>query len=98
MGFITVTDDYIQASLAWNDVYAFADANDITLPGGADYTVGAAGGYLQGGGHGILSNAYGLAVDRAVSLYIFVIRPVSLIICPVGIRGCDAKRSTLVRQ
>ena len=53
--------------MTWGDVYDFADKNNITLPGGADYTVGAVGGYLQGGGHGILSNVYGLAVDRVVS-------------------------------
>ncbi|EIM79523.1 FAD-binding domain-containing protein [Stereum hirsutum FP-91666 SS1] len=44
----------------------FAEANNITIPTGADPTVGVAGGYLQGGGHSALSNTLGLAVDRVL--------------------------------
>ncbi|KAJ7590268.1 FAD-binding domain-containing protein [Mycena floridula] len=44
----------------------FAVANKITVPGGADRTVGAVGGYLQGGGHSGVSNVFGLALDRAL--------------------------------
>ncbi|KAI0683912.1 FAD-binding domain-containing protein [Cerioporus squamosus] len=54
------------AGVTQGTLYEFADAHNLTLPGGASPTVGAAGGYLQGGGHGIFSNAFGLAVDRAL--------------------------------
>lgn len=36
-----------QAGVLWGDLYEFADVNNITLPGGADATVGAAGGFIQ---------------------------------------------------
>ncbi|KAH7337689.1 FAD-binding domain-containing protein [Rhizoctonia solani] len=47
-------------------LYEFAEANGVTFLGGTDKTVGAAGGWLQGGGHGILSNTLGLGVDRVL--------------------------------
>ncbi|KAH9893386.1 FAD-binding domain-containing protein [Cubamyces lactineus] len=53
-------------------LYDFADAHNITLPGGGERSVAAAGGYLQGGGHSILSNAYGLAVDRLLQVKVVV--------------------------
>ncbi|VDB88521.1 unnamed protein product [Peniophora sp. CBMAI 1063] len=45
---------------------AFAEANNITIPTGADPTVGLVGGYTQGGGHSKTSNTMGLAVDRVI--------------------------------
>ncbi|CAE6541703.1 unnamed protein product [Rhizoctonia solani] len=47
-------------------LYEFAEANNITFIGGSARTVGAAGGWLQGGGHSILSNTYGIGVDRVL--------------------------------
>ncbi|CAE6490648.1 unnamed protein product [Rhizoctonia solani] len=47
-------------------LYEFAEANGVTFLGGTDKTVGAAGGWVQGGGHGILSNTLGLGVDRVL--------------------------------
>ncbi|KEP47286.1 putative isoamyl alcohol oxidase [Rhizoctonia solani 123E] len=47
-------------------LYMFAEANNITFIGGSARTIGAAGGWLQGGGHSILSNTYGLGVDRVL--------------------------------
>ncbi|CCO31325.1 hypothetical protein BN14_05364 [Rhizoctonia solani AG-1 IB] len=47
-------------------LYEFAEANNVTFLGGTDKTVGAAGGWVQGGGHGILSNTLGLGVDRVL--------------------------------
>ncbi|KAJ7496389.1 hypothetical protein FB451DRAFT_1385799 [Mycena latifolia] len=35
--------------------FVFAEANTITLAGGSDATVGLVGGFLQGGGHGVLT-------------------------------------------
>ncbi|KAG9105493.1 hypothetical protein FRC07_009243 [Ceratobasidium sp. 392] len=43
---------------------SFADQNNVTFIGGSSPTVGAAGGWVQGGGHSSLSNQYGLGVDR----------------------------------
>ncbi|CAE6541701.1 unnamed protein product [Rhizoctonia solani] len=50
----------------FQSLYLFSEANNITFIGGSARTVGAAGGWLQGGGHGILSNTYGLGVDRVL--------------------------------
>ncbi|RPD54851.1 FAD-binding domain-containing protein [Lentinus tigrinus ALCF2SS1-7] len=54
------------AGVTLDALYDFADANNLTIPGGVAPTVAAAGGFLQGGGHGIFSNAFGLAADRAL--------------------------------
>lgn len=56
----------LQAGVQWGEAYAFAEENNITILGGADGSVGAVGGWLQGGGHGVLSNTMGLGVDRVV--------------------------------
>ncbi|VDC02598.1 unnamed protein product [Peniophora sp. CBMAI 1063] len=56
----------IGAGVLTGDLLEFADANDLTVVGGNDPTVGAAGGWLQGGGHSFISNVYGLGVDRVV--------------------------------
>jgi FAD/FMN-containing dehydrogenase len=50
------------------DLYAFAESNNITIVGGSARTVGAAGGWLAGGGHGALSNTLGLGVDNALEI------------------------------
>ncbi|QRW25840.1 FAD-binding domain protein [Rhizoctonia solani] len=47
-------------------LYQFAEDNGLTFLGGTDKTVGAAGGWVQGGGHGMLSNTLGLGVDRVL--------------------------------
>ncbi|KAI5118820.1 hypothetical protein M0805_009398, partial [Coniferiporia weirii] len=60
------------AGTTFLQVYQFADANNITIPGGADPVVGAAGGYLMGGGHTMLSNTYGLFVDRLLEVEVVV--------------------------
>jgi len=39
----------------------------ISVPG-SDVSVGASGGWLQGGGHSMLSASLGLGVDRVVGL------------------------------
>ncbi|QRV95987.1 FAD-binding domain protein [Ceratobasidium sp. AG-Ba] len=46
-------------------MYEFAEANKITFVGGSAKTVGVAG-WLLGGGHSVLSNHYGLGVDRVL--------------------------------
>ncbi|KAJ7641178.1 FAD-binding domain-containing protein [Roridomyces roridus] len=56
------------AGVVYNDLVNFADANKLTIPAGGDVSVGPAGGYPQGGGHGMLSNVFGLAADRVLEM------------------------------
>ena len=57
----------------WRDVYAqiSAQTNDqYVLMGGMCPSVGAAGGYVQGGGHGPLGSSFGLAVDHVLEFQV----------------------------
>ncbi|KAG9095826.1 hypothetical protein FS749_009695 [Ceratobasidium sp. UAMH 11750] len=56
----------VGAGEQWRDVYKAADDHNVTIVGGAAPTVGAAGGWLQGGGHGPLASMYGMGVDNAL--------------------------------
>ena len=56
------------AGQQWDGIYKFADANNVTVPGGSSSTVGAAGGWISGGGHSALSPVYGLGVDNTRQL------------------------------
>lgn len=49
-----------------DEVYKFADAESVTFIGGYASTIGVAGGWVQGGGHSVLSPVYGLGIDRVV--------------------------------
>lgn len=44
----------------------FGDAHNVTVVGGYATTVSWSGGFVQGGGHSVLSPVYGLAVDRVL--------------------------------
>ena len=48
------------------------DKNDVLVVGGGRASVGAAGGYLQGGGHGFFSPKHGLAVDNLLEADIVI--------------------------
>ncbi|QRV84446.1 FAD-binding domain protein [Ceratobasidium sp. AG-Ba] len=50
----------------FESIYLFAEAKNITFIGGSAKTVGAAGGWIMGGGHSVLSNTYGLGADRVL--------------------------------
>ncbi|ESK90078.1 fad binding domain-containing protein [Moniliophthora roreri MCA 2997] len=54
------------AGVQWHEAFAFAERHNVTLVGGSDRTVGTSGGWLQGGGHSMLSNTMGLGVDRVL--------------------------------
>ncbi|KAJ7170771.1 hypothetical protein C8R43DRAFT_1059439 [Mycena crocata] len=58
----------IGAGVQWGTVYALADQHNRLVPGGFSPggTVGAAGGWLLGGGHSVLSPFYGLGVDNVL--------------------------------
>jgi FAD/FMN-containing dehydrogenase len=54
----------------WQDVYDWAESIGVTAVGGYHQTVSAAGGWVLGGGHSILTPVYGLGVDRVVQFKI----------------------------
>ncbi|KAM6492235.1 hypothetical protein JOM56_011959 [Amanita muscaria] len=54
------------AGVQWVEAYRAADEHGRTIVGGACPSVGAAGGWVQGGGHSVLSPSYGLGVDNAI--------------------------------
>ncbi|KAF8871147.1 hypothetical protein BD779DRAFT_1680604 [Infundibulicybe gibba] len=56
----------IEVSMDCCDIYKFADDNGLMVVGGSDESVGAAGGWGQGGGHSPLSPTLGLGVDRVL--------------------------------
>ncbi|KAF7356177.1 FAD-binding domain-containing protein [Mycena venus] len=56
----------VGAGVSFSDLVTFADQHNLTIPSGGDLTVGAAGGYTQGGGHSIISNVFGLGADRVL--------------------------------
>ncbi|CAE6529064.1 unnamed protein product [Rhizoctonia solani] len=56
----------VRAAEQWIDVYKAANDHNVTVVGGAFPTVGAAGGWIQGGGHSPLSGLYGLGIDNVL--------------------------------
>ncbi|KAJ7590278.1 FAD-binding domain-containing protein [Mycena floridula] len=52
------------AGVQFADLLTFADEKKMTIPTGGCSSIGAAGGYVPGGGHSLLSNVFGLGVDR----------------------------------
>ena len=56
----------IGAGIQDAEVYAAADNHNSVVVGGDCATVGAAGGYTQGGGHSVLSSKFGLAADQTL--------------------------------
>ncbi|EIW73783.1 hypothetical protein CONPUDRAFT_160716 [Coniophora puteana RWD-64-598 SS2] len=58
------------AGVQWSEAYTAAEAREHLLLGGISYggSVGAAGGWFQGGGHSALSPVYGLGVDNVVQM------------------------------
>ncbi|CAE6392041.1 unnamed protein product [Rhizoctonia solani] len=59
-------EKYNGAGQDMDSLFIFADQHNITFIGGSWRTVGAAGGWAQGGGHSVLTNTYGLGADRVV--------------------------------
>ncbi|KAH8168108.1 hypothetical protein CIB48_g159 [Xylaria polymorpha] len=56
----------VGAGVNFDQVYSFAHEKGVTYVGGSAPTVGASGGWLMTGGHGVLTRAYGLGVDRVL--------------------------------
>ncbi|KAF7329138.1 FAD-binding domain protein [Mycena kentingensis (nom. inval.)] len=56
----------VQAGEHWIDVYKAADEHGVVVVGGGARDVGAAGGWVLGGGHGVLGHLYGMGVDNVL--------------------------------
>lgn len=56
------------AGQQWEGLYEFGEANGVFLVGGADLTVGAAGGWVLGGGHSFLSPMFGIGTDNVFEM------------------------------
>lgn len=54
------------AGVGCGEAYEFADKHNATILCGYSPTVGVSGGWVMGGGHSILTNVYGLGVDRVL--------------------------------
>ena len=54
------------AGVQLRELYHFAGSKNVSVVAGFASTVGAAGGYIQGGGHGPLSLWKGLGADNAL--------------------------------
>ncbi|KAF7896567.1 hypothetical protein EAF00_006581 [Botryotinia globosa] len=54
------------AGVNTNDVYEFAETQNVTFIGGYATTIGVAGVWVQADGHSVLSPVYGLGIDRVV--------------------------------
>ncbi|KAL3473181.1 FAD-binding domain-containing protein [Aspergillus californicus] len=58
---LTVGGGYV-----WQDVYQVAAQHGVIAVGGSDRSVGVIGGYLQGGGHGVVTHDFGLGADQVL--------------------------------
>ncbi|KAG8736933.1 hypothetical protein FRC10_008706 [Ceratobasidium sp. 414] len=58
------------AAEQWRDVFKAADDHKVIIVGGASNGVGAAGGWLQGGGHSPLGSMHGMGVDNVLQFTI----------------------------
>ncbi|CAF1308996.1 unnamed protein product [Adineta steineri] len=56
----------IGAGIQWGEVYKWLAQYNLVAIGGASSTVGASGGFLQGGGHSLLSRWKGFAADQVI--------------------------------
>lgn len=56
----------IGAGVIFDEIYRFSHRHGMTFIGGYSASVGVSGGWLQAGGHSVLSPVYGLGIDRVV--------------------------------
>lgn len=60
----------VGAGVSLDEAFVFAHANKVLFVGGTVATIGASGGWLLNGGHGILTGTHGLGVDRVLQFEI----------------------------
>lgn len=58
------------AGVSMDEAFSFAHDNGVVFSGGSVGTIGASGGWLLNGGHGVLSGSLGLGVDRVLQFTI----------------------------
>lgn len=57
------------AGQQFEGIYEFAHAHGYRVVGGTSKTVGAAGGWITGGGHSMLSPELGILLSLSIYLY-----------------------------
>lgn len=57
----------IGGGYTWTDIYPVAKQYNVVVVGGGTPSVGAIGGWMQGGGHGPASHQFGLGADQVLS-------------------------------
>ena len=72
----------VGAGVQFTDAYKTAAEQGLRVLGGYCPTVGVAGGYVQGGGHGPLAASYGLAADNTLEFEVVTVNGKHLIASP----------------
>ncbi|KAK1224001.1 hypothetical protein PQX77_013120 [Marasmius sp. AFHP31] len=70
------------AGVKGTDLAIFANERGYAIVSGECPTVGFAGGYIQGGGHSIITSAYGLAADQTLEFEVVTMRGEHLVASP----------------
>lgn len=73
----------IGAGVRYSDLYPVAREYGYRVVGGSCSTVGIAGGYTQGGGHGPLASAYGMGADQVLEWEVITASGQHLIVSPM---------------
>ncbi|KAL4976032.1 hypothetical protein BDW66DRAFT_151378 [Aspergillus desertorum] len=72
----------MDAGIQGFEAYAFAARHGLRVAGPFNPTVGVVGGYVQGGGHGALQGAYGLAADNVLEYEVVTADGRRLVVSP----------------
>lgn len=60
------------AGVQLREMYEYLSTHGLMVVGGSSNTVGAAGGYIQGGGHSIMGWLHGMASDNALEFQVVI--------------------------
>ncbi|PYI09622.1 FAD-binding domain-containing protein, partial [Aspergillus sclerotiicarbonarius CBS 121057] len=77
----------VGAGIEVAEAYAAAQQQGLRVVGGGCPTVGVAGGWVPGGGHGPLSAAYGLGADEALEYEVVTASGQHLVVSPTSNRS-----------
>jgi FAD/FMN-containing dehydrogenase len=70
----------IDAGVQLTQLYFAAAQNNLSVVTGMAHSVGAAGGYIQGGGHSPMANLYGMSTDNVLEYKVVTSNVVIVII------------------
>lgn len=70
------------AGVQASEAYQYAHASGLVVVGSINPTVGLAGGYTQGGGHGPLASKFGLAADQVLEWEVVTALGAHLVVTP----------------